>query len=78
MVKKGPSDRKQIITMKKLECNECGGVMRIDTGGVYIYGGGPSPIVKLRCDNCDITRFEKREDIDAELADKLDTSEKKW
>ena len=66
------------MTKKKLECNECGGEMRIDTGGVHVHGGGSSPIAKLRCDKCDTTRFEKREDIEAELADKPDTSEKKW
>jgi hypothetical protein len=45
--------------------------MRIDAGGVTVYGGGsgPPPIVKLRCDNCDITRFEQRADIEQELAE---------
>jgi hypothetical protein len=54
---------------KKLVCNQCGGKMRITTEGVHVYGGGPSPIVKLRCDKCDITRFENREDIERELAE---------
>lgn|GEM_PF-2750514 len=52
----------------KLSCTECGGTMRIATEGVHVIGGGPSPIIKLRCDKCDITRLEKREDIERELA----------
>ena len=50
----------------RLICTECGQKMRKTTDGVHVYGGGKSPIVKLRCDKCDITRFEKREDIEAE------------
>jgi len=55
----------------KLQCNKCGGKMRIDPDGVTMVGGGPgpAPIVKLRCDKCDITRFEQRSDIERELAE---------
>jgi len=60
---------------KKLNCNKCGGKMRMTTEGVHVYGGGPSPIIKLRCDKCDITRFEKREDIERELAEDSEPSE---
>jgi hypothetical protein len=65
--------RKERDTMakKKLECNECGGKMRIDTGGITVVGGGPGTpsIVKLRCDKCNINRREKRSDIERELAE---------
>ena len=45
--------------------------MTIATGGVVVVGGspGPSPIVKLRCEKCNITRFENRDDIENELAE---------
>ncbi len=56
------------MAKKKMECNKCGGKMRIDKKGVTVVGGGESPIVKLRCDKCDITRMELKTDIDAELA----------
>jgi hypothetical protein len=58
----------KLMAKKKMECNNCGGRMRIDTEGVHVMGGGESPILKLRCDNCDITRMEYRADIEAELA----------
>lgn len=66
--------------MAKMDCNECGGKMRIDTGGVTVVGGGPgpTPIVKLRCDKCDITRFEQRSDIERELAGSAKAGGKKW
>jgi len=61
--------RGRAVAKKKLECNKCGGRMRIDPGGVIVVGGsGPPPNVKLRCDKCDITRFERRSEIDRELA----------
>lgn len=56
---------------RKLDCNNCGRRMR-EEGGVTVVGGTPGaapPIVKLRCDNCDITRFEYREEIERELAE---------
>ena len=52
---------------KKLKCNECGSIMDITTKGVFHVGGPPTPesaIVKLRCERCDITRFEKRWEIE--------------
>lgn len=49
--------------------------MKITTEGVHVYGGGPSPIVKLRCEKCNITRMEKREDIENELAEGNDSSQ---
>ena len=54
---------------KKLICTECGGKMSIAKGGVHVYGNVSNPPVKLRCDKCDITRFENREDVEKELAD---------
>jgi hypothetical protein len=64
----------------KLQCNECGGRMRVESGGVTVHGGGSGspPIVKLRCDNCDITRFEQRADIDRELAQLAPSPTKRW
>lgn len=56
---------------RKLDCNNCGRRMTIDEGGVTYVGGAPGaapPIVKLYCSNCDITRFEYREEIERELA----------
>ena len=67
---------------RKLECNRCGGQMRVCASGVRMIGGGPgpTPIVKLRCDECDITRFEQRTDIDAELTESATrgTEGKRW
>ncbi len=54
---------------KKLKCRQCGERMNITTEGVHVFGGGPSPIVKLRCEKCNITRFENRVDIERELAE---------
>jgi translation elongation factor EF-1alpha len=52
----------------KLRCNQCRGQMQVDPGGVYSYGTAPSPIVKLRCEHCDITRFENRNEVERELS----------
>ncbi|MFQ6081080.1 MAG: hypothetical protein ACE5OW_05385 [Candidatus Bathyarchaeia archaeon] len=54
---------------KKLKCTECGSVMDTTTEGVFYVGGPPAPesaIVKLRCERCNITRFEKRWEIEGE------------
>jgi type IV pilus assembly protein PilA len=57
------------MSKRKIDCNKCGGRMRIDEGGVVMPGVvGPTPIVKLFCDACVVTRFESRTDIEAELA----------
>lgn len=53
----------------KLKCNECGSIMDVTTEGVFHVGGQPAPesaIIKLRCKRCDITRFEKRWEIEGE------------
>ena len=61
---------------KKLICTACGGKMRITTEGVHVYGNVSNLPVKLRCDKCDITRFENSEDIEKELAvESLENSE---
>ena len=64
----------------KLQCNRCGGRMRVESGGVTVHGRrlGPSSIVKLRCDKCDITRFEQQADIDWGLAQLAPFPAKRW
>lgn len=54
---------------KKLKCTECGSVMGTTTEGVLYVGGPSAPesaIIKLRCERCNITRFEKRWEIEGE------------
>lgn len=54
---------------KKLKCNECGNTMTSTTEGVNYVGGRPSAesaLLKLRCEKCNITRFEKRWEIEGE------------
>jgi hypothetical protein len=54
---------------KKLKCGQCGNVMTATTEGVHDTGARPSAdsaILKLRCEKCDITRFEKRWEIEGE------------
>ena len=63
--------------MAKLQCNKCGGPMRQTTEGVVSYGG-PSRLVKLVCDKCDIWRLENREDIEKELAQQQSGGKKWW
>jgi len=48
----------------KTICRKCGAKMRPTTEDVIVLGDGESDIVKLRCDACNITRFERREDVD--------------
>lgn len=64
----------------KLQCNECGANMRVESGGVTVHGGvsGTPPVVKLWCDKCDITRFEQRAAIDKELAQLAASPTKRW
>ena len=52
--------------MKSL-CVECGQKMTITSEGVFFTGSGEPNIVKLRCERCDITRFEKKADMEREL-----------
>lgn len=62
---------------KKLICNQCGQVMTTTTEGVNYASGSPSPeaaILKLRCDTCDITRFEKRWEVDGHWIEWEDNS----
>lgn len=63
-----PARIRALCGPKKLACNECGQPMIMTTEGVHVdYSGGtPNPEavpLKLRCDRCDITRFEKRYEI---------------
>jgi hypothetical protein len=54
---------------KKLKCSECGSVMGTTTEDVFYVGGPPAPesaMIKLRCEGCNITRFEKRWEIEGE------------
>jgi len=54
---------------KKLKCNECGNTMTSTTEGVNYVGGRPSAesaLLKLRCEKCNITRFERRWEIEGE------------
>jgi len=54
---------------KKLLCNRCGGLMAATSEGVFMVGAAPKaapPVLKLRCEKCDITRFEKRAEIEGE------------
>lgn len=51
----------------KSRCTECGEKMTITSEGVFFIGGGQPNIVKLRCEGCNITRFEKKPDIEKEL-----------
>jgi len=48
-------------------CTECGQKMTITSEGIFFIGGGEPNIVKLRYDRCDLTRFEKKADIEREL-----------
>jgi hypothetical protein len=54
---------------RKLKCNQCGGTMNATTKGVNYSGASPSAesaLLKLRCEKCNITRFEKRWEIEGE------------
>ncbi len=54
---------------KKLKCNQCGNVMTTTTDGISYVGAGPSvesALLKLRCEKCDITRIEKKWEIEGE------------
>jgi hypothetical protein len=54
---------------KKLKCSQCANTMTATTEGVNYSGASPSAesaILKLRCEKCDITRFEKRWEIEGE------------
>lgn len=54
---------------KKLKCNQCGNVMTTTTDGISYAGAGPSvesAVLKLRCEKCDITRIEKKWEIEGE------------
>jgi len=51
----------------KSRCTECGQKMTITSEGVFFMGGGEPNIVKLRCERCNLTRFEKKADIEMEL-----------
>jgi hypothetical protein len=54
---------------KKLLCNKCGSVMSTTSEGVFVVGANSSakaPVLKLRCEKCDITRVEKRTEIEGE------------
>lgn len=55
----------------KSTCVECGQKMTITSEGVFFMGGGEPNIVKLRCERCNITRFEKKADIEKELGRSL-------
>ena len=53
----------------KLRCTQCGGKLQLTTEGVHVFGGsgGPSPIVRLRCEKCGIDRVFMRKDIEKDL-----------
>ncbi len=54
---------------KKVKCNQCGDVMTTTTEGVSYVGANPSAesaVLKLRCEKCNITRIEKRWEIEGE------------
>jgi hypothetical protein len=54
---------------RKLKCNQCGNVMTTTTDGISYAGAGPSvesAVLKLRCEKCDITRIEKKWEIEGE------------
>jgi len=55
----------------KSTCIECGQKMTITSEGVFFIGGGQPNVVKLRCETCNITRFEKKADIEKELGRSL-------
>lgn len=51
----------------KTRCVKCGQKMTITSRGVIFLGPGEPNVVKLRCEQCDITRFERKPDIENEL-----------
>lgn len=54
---------------RKMLCNRCGKAMSATSEGVYVVGGSPAAkptLLKLRCEACDITRFEQRQEIEGE------------
>jgi len=51
----------------KTRCVRCGQKMTITSRGVFYFGAGEPNIVKLRCEQCNITRFERKPDIEKEL-----------
>jgi len=57
------------MTGNKMICNNCGGLMRIAPENLKVVGqaSGTEAIVALRCDKCNITRFEARSDIEEEM-----------
>jgi hypothetical protein len=57
----------------KILCVQCGHKMTITSKGVFYFGSGEPNIVKLRCEQCDITRFERKPDIERELGRTLPT-----
>ena len=58
------------MTGNKMICNNCGGLMRIAPENLKVVGqaSGTEAIVALRCDKCNITRFEARSDIEEEIS----------
>ena len=55
----------------KSTCVECGQKMTITSEGVFFMGGGEPNVVKLRCERCNITRFEKKAEMERELGRSL-------
>lgn len=61
----GPVPAGALPARNILRCKQCGGLMQETSDHVFYFGEGPNPIVKLRCEKCNITRFEKRVDVEA-------------
>ena len=54
---------------EKMKCTQCGQTMATTTEGVTYVGASPTPetaLLKLRCGKCDLTRVEKRWEIEGE------------
>lgn len=74
-----PAEIKVHYGPKKLKCTKCNSPMDTTTKGVRYVGGRPSPesaLIKLRCEKCDITRFEKKWEIEGEWIEWKDGSKK--
>jgi len=52
--------------------------MRIAPEGVISVGGGEADVVALQCDPCGIRRFERRQEVERELAAIGSGGSKKW
>jgi len=62
-----PVGQPTILPKMKTRCVRCGRKMTITSRGVIFLGAGEPNVVSLRCEPCNITRFERKPDIEKEL-----------